>query len=446
MARIVVASGMPSRVLDQSRASADLCLEWLLDEHNAVANVTGLLNCVSTEPPVLIRDLVDIALGVFLTDIAFQRGRNESWVRNFDMLIPVRNPAFWRENTLRLTSILHGLTGDNFALSFCSHDDRFPELLTPTAAVPPAADCVAALSGGIDSLAGAVMLMRTGRKPLFVMHQSGNPRVRTNQDRVVSALNDFSPGIGVFASTFIQPRAAAKVAYPFPPAPERENSRRSRAFLFMTLIAAAAAAIGVSEAYLCDNGILTVALPLSRGRIGAQSTRSTHPLILRDFNMLMQSAGVDVTVTNPFIYQTKAELINTIIRPVIPPDEILATVSCWMAGRKQRQCGGCIPCLLRRISLLAAGLPDEAYEMDVLAEPEAYRGTDAYTNLVDMLNQTGRIRRATDTELIMNWPELLDLASADVSATDVIAMYRRYADEVWSVVSEHFPATARLLE
>ena len=45
----------------------------------------------------------------------------------------------------------------------------------------------------------------------------------------------------------------------------------------------------------------------------------------------------------------------------------------------------------------------------------------------------------------MQWPQLLDLASAGVSVADVVAMYRRYAEEVWEVVHEHFPATAELM-
>lgn len=442
---------MPARVLSRHEPEADWCLLWGEQRYNALVNLSALQPAREAELPPLLLDLLNIAIGVFLADIAVLRGQNEAWTRSFDMLIPVHEPTFWEHNRPSLSAVLHALSRDNFRIDFCARHPQ-PALLMPgdetgdnqtTAA--DKTDCASALSGGLDSLAGAVMLMRTDRTPLFVMHQSGNPDVRAAQSAVVETLESFRPGRGLFAGLLVQPRSAPNARFAFPAPRLREPSRRSRSLLFMTLLAIGACAAQVQEAYLCENGVLSVALPLSAGRIGGLSTRSTHPTVVADFNGLLQAADLPVTVLNPFIYRTKAELIRDILRPVLSPDQIRRSMSCWMVGRRNRQCGGCVPCLLRRISMLAAGLPDEAYETDPLAAPGDYRGTDAHGNVVDLLTQAAHMRRATDAELLMHWPQLLDLPAVGVSVEDVLAMYRRYAEEVWETVHSHFPRAAKLM-
>ncbi len=457
MTRILVATGMAPNLLDRRRSGAEWCLYWGGKGYNALVNLSELRDAITAEPPQLVCDILDIAIGVFLADIAVLRGSNEAWTRDLHLLMPVRDPEFWERNGGRLVSILHALTKDNFSMEFCAREPTCPELLSPEAGgdVGAAArrkrgevrrvDCVSALSGGIDSLAGAAMTLRADRKSLFVTHCSGNPELRKSQGAVIGALNDLRPGVGVYANLMVQPRSGPGARFAFPGQAKRETSRRSRSFLFMSLLAAAACGAQVEEAYLCENGVLTVALPLSAGRVGSLSTRSTHPAVVHEFNGLLRAAGVNVTVLNPFLYQTKAELMRDMLRPVLTPQQIQSSMSCWMAGRRHRQCGGCVPCLLRRIAMLASGLPDEAYEMDILTDPEAYRGTDAYGNLIDLLTQAVTIRQHSDAELLMEWPQLLDLATVGVSVTDILAMYRRHAEELWRVVHEHFPAAARLM-
>ncbi len=446
MTRIIVATGMPPDLLARNRPTADCCLHWTGEGYNALVNLSELQAAISAEPPPLLYDLLSIAIAVYLSDIAVPRGRNEAWPRDLALMVPVREPAFWNHNRQQLSAILHALTKDNFRIDFCAHQHQDSGLLMPAAQAGPEADCVSALSGGLDSLAGAAMLLRADRQPLFVTHCSGNPEIRKAQAAVTETLQQFRRGASSFANLLIQPRSGPDSEFAFPAPRDREASRRSRSLLFMTLLVAAAYGAQVREAYLCENGILTVALPLSAGRIGSLSTRSTHPAVLHEFNALLQAADLSVTILNPFVHQTKAELIRDILRPVLRPEQIQGSISCWMAGRHHRQCGGCLPCLLRRVSMLTAGMPDEAYEIDVLAEPAAYRGTEAYGNLIDLLTQAVEVRQHSDAELLMKWPQLLDLPATGVAVADVLAAYRRYADEVWQVMHEHFPAAAELME
>lgn len=420
---------------------ADLILRWDGPERNALRQVSALRELLPAAPAPLAEDLLDIATTVYLADVGVARGHNEDWVRSLALTVPVREPAFWQEQGPALSQLLYVLTRDSFRFEFvsCAAAEQ------PTATGGGTADCVSLLSGGLDSLAGAVLLLRTGRQPLFVSHESGNPTIKSAQKTVRGTLEKLAPGRVFQAGTRLTAGGRGAAALPFAPPTRREPSQRSRSFLYMSLAVLAANAVGTPEAFACENGILTVAVPLAGSRVGGMSTRSTHPRVLALMSDLCQRADLGCALLNPFLYQTKAELLRDVLRPVLAPADIQRTVSCWAAGRQSRQCGGCVACLVRRFAMLAAGLPDEAYALDLLATPQRYVGTDAYTNLVDLLSQVADFLRRDDGELLALWPELLDLQATPVSLADVLAMYRRYAAEVQGVVEAHFPAAADLL-
>jgi hypothetical protein len=213
----------------------------------------------------------------------------------------------------------------------------------------------------------------------------------------------------------------------------------------MTLGALAAVGEGVSEVYMCDNALLSSGVPLTEGRSGSFTTHSTHPAALAQFNGLLAAAGWEARVSNPFVYQTKGEVIRDFLQPVLTPQEIGQTVSCWAVGRDQRQCGGCVPCLLRRIGLLAAGLPDEVFAADVLAAPEDFRGTEAYRNLVDLLSWSQRVLSTPEMHLPLVYPSLLEMQAGGADLMDAIRALRRQAMEVFEVTQRCFPEAARLM-
>ena len=101
--------------------------------------------------------------------------------------------------------------------------------------------------------------------------------------------------------------------------------------------------------------------------------------------------------------------------------------------------------MLRRISMLAAGLPDEAYMLDILAEPLAHPDSDGFANLMELLMLAADFRTCDDDEILMHYPELVDGVAYGAALSEAIALYRRFADEVFEVVERGFPATAALL-
>jgi len=401
--------------------AADWLLDWRSPRRNAIITLTELQQHLPAPLSPLARDFVDVATGIFLADIAAPRGRNEQWVRDIDLCLVVRELDFWQAKAGLLIELVQRLTGDNFTLAFLPRTGEPYEPAANEYAANFEPDCVSLLSGGVDSLAGAAMLLEAKRRPHLVLHYSGNPAVRQAQDSVVTMLRNNWPASHVTSAVHAAPDTSRDEALSFPEPEHREDSRRVRSLLFMVLAAVSAATAGLEEVYLPENGVLTAALPLTRARIGSFSTRSTDPGVIAQFNSLCEQAGWSCRVQNPFTYQTKAELIRDFLRPVLSPLDIQKTVSCWMAGRKHRQCGGCIPCLLRRLSMLAAGLPDEAYMMDILGDPLAHGGTDAFTNLVDLLSQASTVLAHTDEELLMEYPRLLDLAMNGVAVEEVAA-------------------------
>lgn len=447
---VVQTEGLSPTVLARhpELAAADWQLDWRSPRRNAVCTLADLRSHLPGPFTDLAQDFLDVATATYLTDIAVPRGRNEQWVREVELVVAVRELDFWESVADQLMRLVQLLTGDNFRVAFYprANDSDTAGSAAAAVATNPAADCVCLLSGGVDSLAGAVMLLRAGRQPHLVLHYSGNPTVRAAQDLVSRLLDSQWPDQSRFSGIHIAPDTRSPDALPYPEPDGREPSRRVRSLLYLVLGAVAAAAAGLEEIYMGENGVLTAGLPLTVARSGSLSTRSTHPQLINQFNDLCAEADWDCRVQNPFVYQTKGELIRDILRPALSPLDIQKSVSCWMAGRANRQCGGCIPCLLRRIGMLAAGLPDEAYMMDLLGDPLPHAGTDAFTNLVDLLNHAATVLAHSDEELIHQFPRLLDLTRAGVSVSEVIATLRRHATEVHQVITTHFPNSARLLE
>lgn len=426
-------------------AQAELLLDVGGEYSNVAADLSRVVDAGTHELPPLALDLAEIAVALYISDIAVVRGKGDEWTRNVNLLVPVREVGFWDEAAGDLRGLLYALTRDNFHLSFYQRPTDSDEPDEPTATAPRVLpDCLCMLSGGMDSLAGAVTLQNAERQPIYSMHHSGNPAVRKAQDKVIRTLGRHWPDRFTTASYRVAPHTSA-VSLPFPPAEEREPSRRGRSLLFMTMAMVTAQAWGLDEVYMFENGILSAALPMTPARMGSMSTRSTHPTLLMMFNALCERAGLSPRISNPFIYQTKSDLIRDVLRPALAPAEIEATVSCWSTGRAQRQCGGCIPCLLRRIGMLHAGLPDGAYMTDPLGEPARYIGADAYGNLVDLLRNAREMLEGSDSEILRARPGLLGLETAGISSTEMIRMFRRHAEQLKAVLDQHFPQAAKLM-
>ncbi len=445
--RIAAIHGSPTDAAKSTPAvaSSDLLIAWTGEHANVSARLGAVCAPSEPVPPAAVQDLLDIATALYAADIAVMRGEREAWTREIELAIPVRLVDLWDDAAEDLRRLTYELSRDTFHLVFYES----PQAPSPgcAAAASPGfdPDCVCTLSGGLDSLAGAVMLQETGRRPVWSLHRSGNPAVRTAQELALAAVERHWPGRSAARPCIVEPNPRGEAALPYPPPEKREPSRRCRSLLFMALALATAEAVGVDEVYMPENGILTAGLPLVASRAGSSSTHSTHPSALKLMNAVAERAGMRARISNPFVYQTKSELIRDILAPNLSIAEIQSTASCWAVGRANRQCGGCIPCLLRQIGMAWAELPPEAYMLDPLSRPSEYVGTDAYGNVVDMLRQAERASRMSEAEMIVAQPELLSLHAAGVDVDEVATMFKRHARQTLTVIRDRYPAALDLI-
>lgn len=342
-------------------------------------------------------DLLDVAAAVFYADGKVSRGgasrsdMGSAWHRRLHLTIPVRDPALWQrpEVTGALRSALHLLTGDQFEFDFTanhSQDTGSGFLDFDPAEVTFAADDVIMFSGGLDSYAGALETLSTGKgRVLLVSHQSA-PKVVERQRKLAKYLIDRFPG------------RAMHISIPANRSGEEstDTTQRSRSFLFTAIGAVVASAFDARKLNFFENGIVSHNLPVSPQIVGSMASRTTHPLGLRRLQELIDLVLPDAPrIANVYEWMTKSEVLDRIAR-ASGEKNIGIAVSCTRVRDQTKihtHCGSCSQCLDRRFAVIASGLeafdPPESYATDVLFGPRDETGaatlpvfwTQHFTNL-----------------------------------------------------------------
>lgn len=153
-------------------------------------------------------------------------------------------------------------------------------------------------------------------------------------------------------------------------------TQATRSLLYFSLAVAKAYYNKSDQVNLYENGVLT----LNPSLYGRFTIKTTHPKTLFEFNDLLAKLRITVKVRHPFIYKTKGESINEMDSDF--KNVIKDSFTCG-AGRSdvlkihEGQCGVCIPCILRKISMAAYNNEqyDCSYYFDYNAknfEPDVY--------------------------------------------------------------------------
>ncbi len=412
---------------------------------NAARDLSALRAAVRGTWSPLGEDLLDIATCAYLADIGAARsGPEEADAEVVSLVVPVRVPHHWSRVADRLSQLHELLTGVPVRFEFRERAER-AERAARHGAPPPhhGVDCVCLLSGAPDSFAGAAMLIQHGRRPLLVSHQSGNPALEVAQREVVAALARAAPGAFVWAPV----RVAAGYDDMTAPAAARTGARSwAQPLLTMSLGVLAAYAAGVRDIYHCENGVLTMGLAATTQGAEVARLRGTSPEAAWLFSQLLIGTELPHHITNPLLYRTKGEGVRRYLKPLVAPADILRSVSCWACGRLGAQCGCCVSCVLRRIALLSAGLPEGSYLFDVMGAPEDYRETEARRGLLQMLREAMGFLSRTEAQLMLDYPGLVAAQRAGVNAQRVVKTLKRYGAEVYYVLSSHFPSALKLCE
>lgn len=394
-------------------------------------------------------DLCEIAAYVYLGDKAVSRGRYENWTREFSFHIPVRNLDRWNSVKTLLTNTVATLSGDNIQFHFLpkaigKRSEQNAEISWPK--YFPSSDCSCLFSGGLDSFAGAVYLIKQGRRPLFASHYVSV--IRGLQGHLIEAVErEFGQALHHFQYR-VTSRRSKYTRFLFR---SRESSHRARSFLFLSFAAVAAALHGFSDVYICENGVLSLNVPISDARKGSRSTRHAHPLYLLYFNQLINALYERTfEVQNPFEFWTKREEVELLKKTNLSP-LIRNTVTCWgypnqtLRYPHSNHCGYCLPCIVRRVSLIEAGLEafDDQYVVDVFGSSVGLSETRR-RNMEDLIFFCRSFATLSKTELLYRYPELVMIEagarpSKDDKVERIIRVYKKFATEFLSVATSRNP-------
>lgn len=363
--------------IDKSGYENTATVSFLRNNNKSDVSINAFLKelkKLKLEPSEIAMDLLVIACSMYGADTRISRNdyAEDSWTRIIDLYIPVSDLELWNSQKVLIEKIFRFLTGDIWKIIFRERADK-NLLLSPKGnlkkyGMPYKTDTVCLFSGGMDSFIGAIDLLDKGITPLLLSH-SKSADVSSYQVKCEKALVSEFPGIGI-------KRVDAYISIPKQKLlGEVENTERGRSFLFLSLGAICASTLGItSKLIVPENGLISLNIPLTPLRIGAHSTRTTHPHYFNLMKELFDGLGLGVTIMNPFQFKTKGEmLIDSTRKNLVVKTE---SMSCshpsgrWH-GLGNIHCGYCVPCIIRQASFLKAGLTDSnKYRIDIGAQKQ----------------------------------------------------------------------------
>lgn len=295
-------------------------------------------------------DFLSLALSVVTADLADWRSESaDGWTRELDLTVAVADPAFWNSQASAIETALKFLSTDRWRLTFV---DGGAQPTPPRDPVRPQEDCVVLLSGGLDSLIGAIDLASAGRKPLAVSNI-----VRGDGDNQATFAGAIAGGVRHLALNHNAKPPWAK-----------EDSQRARSLIFIAFGVLAATSLaayhdgGDVPFYVCENGFIAINPPLTGSRLGSLSTRTAHPEFLNRIQDVISAAGLRVRIVNPYEYSTKGEMLKRCADQALLKTLAVQSVSC---GRYRvfnyKHCGRCMPCQVRRAAFQAWGGADTTF-------------------------------------------------------------------------------------
>ena len=397
---------------------------------HGIGDTLASLQAYGLEPTEAAVDLVILASAVYAADKQFSRWHNsqDSWTREFNLHVPVSDVDIWYGVTARLETALHFLTGDLWRLRF-HHRAQDNLRLVPAIDQPPLIlpDCVSLFSGGLDSFIGAIDLLAERRRPILVSHGWVTSDIH-HQKECVERLNQ-AFGVGEIR------RVSSRIGFhneQFGVERSRENSERSRSFLFFSLAGLVASALAPETTiYVPENGLISLNIPLDPLRLGSLSTRTTHPYFLSRFNEILQAVGIRSHLENPYRHKTKGEMMRECLNQDVLLSGFAETISCSSANKArwvpeaerpenyegQCHCGWCVPCIIRRAAIRAAGVADPTIYLlaDIEHARESSmraRGMDirSFQIAIDRLNNCERRARAIirETGPLSDFPDEIE--------------------------------------
>lgn len=308
-----------------------------------------------------------------------QRRPALTWQREIALNIPVHDPERWNDRQVAetLQDALVFLTGDLWDVSFYKRSALLDRPQQGRFNLPDGSIAVIPFSDGLDSRAVAGLMAR----------DMGDKLVRVRMG--TKNYNGRIPGRQPFASVPYEVNAGAKKFV--------ESSARSRGFKF--------ALISGLAAYLAKAGQIIVpesgqgALGPAMVTVGqAYEDYRNHPFFTAKMEKFLNALLCHrVRFQFPRLWYTKGETLKKFVEECEDGATWSETWSCWQQNRhssvdgKRRHCGICAACMLRRLSVHAAGL-NESSQTYVWENLGGLTFTDSASALFAEKKKTGKMR------------------------------------------------------
>jgi hypothetical protein len=302
------------------------------------------LEAAGFSPPIPTWDFVLFAFAVCAADfVALRKGTADGWTRQLELEVTLNDPTPWVREREKLQTMLRVLTGDFWSLTFLAGGPPPPggnRVLCDR-------DCVALLSGGLDSLIGGINACAQGRRPIFVSQLAHEDSKRQR---------DYALMLG--GSTWHQ-QWSHRIA--FQGRHEPSTRGRSMAFYGLAILASSLLSVENPDIIVPENGFISVNPPLLPGRMASLSTRTTHPLFMRQLQEVLPLLGVNVRLEMPYRFKTKGEMLIECADQASLARFASDTTSCGRFRTNNRtHCGRCVPCMVRKAAFLRWGASADA--------------------------------------------------------------------------------------
>lgn len=292
-------------------------------------------------------DLMLLAAAIEFCDKS-QRRPTYGWGRAFELRLPVHDPAAWKQRDVSdaLHEALEFLTGDRWKITFIKRKKPAPEPTQQPFQLDSGIEAVIPFSEGLDSRAvGALMAKEYGARLIRVrLGPKTKDRPKDEQGRK-------------------QPFMA--VPYQVKSGENRfvESSARSRGFKFAILSGSAAYFAKANKVIVPESGqgaLGPTLVPVGQ----AYEDYRNHPRFMKYMTVFLKALlGAEIAFVFPQLWFTKGETLAAYMK--LTKDKTwVETRSCWQDNRyvsvqkRRRQCGVCAACMLRRLSVHAAGLSE----------------------------------------------------------------------------------------
>lgn len=292
----------------------------------------------------LIFDAMLVAASVEYADRLCRRPRL-GWTRDLSIRVPVDDPQRWEAPAVSeaLLDAVTFVTGDRWSIGFSKRSSEMENPSGDRFDLFESSVAVLAYSEGMDSLAAAgieqarlgddIVRVRVGGKG-DVKHTNGIPFVSVPYRVTVRAS-------------------------------DREPTAMSRGFKFAMISGLAAYLTGANRIIVPESGQGALGPPLVPVGHAYRDYRN-HPQFTHRMERFWEVLlGRQLRYSFPRLWHTKAETLKEYVG-LTGTNDWRTTRSCWRDNRwssvrgSRRHCGVCAACMLRRVSVHAAGLSEPA--------------------------------------------------------------------------------------